>query len=44
MDVERLLYLSQGSPQTDEGIRKLEEAAADLYKAMQAAREKGGFT
>jgi hypothetical protein len=41
VDIEKLLYLSQGSPQTDEGIRHLEESAADLYKAMLAAREKG---
>ena len=41
VDIEKLLYLSQGSPQTEEGIRRLEETAADLYKAMLAAREKG---
>lgn len=41
VEVDQLLILMQGSLETDQGIHRLEETAAELYKAMQAAREKG---
>ena len=43
VDREALIVLTQGSLETDAGITKLEQAAAELYKAMQAARETGTY-
>jgi len=40
---EALITLTQGSLRDSEGIQALEEAAAELYKALQAGRDRGGF-
>jgi hypothetical protein len=40
---EALITLTQGSLRDTEGIQLLEEAAAELYKALQASRDRGGF-
>ena len=50
VDRESLITLTQESLEKSKSIQKLEEAAADLYKAMQAGRDRGlqsfqhGFT
>jgi hypothetical protein len=38
---EDLTKLSQISPSSKRGVEELEQAAASLYKAIQASREKG---
>jgi hypothetical protein len=38
-----LVTLTQGSLRDVEGIQALEEAAAELYKALQAGRDRGEF-
>ena len=35
------MILAQGTLESDAGIEALEQAAAELYKAMQAGRETG---
>ena len=40
---EALITLTQGSLRDTEGIQALEEAAAELYKALQASRDRGEF-
>jgi len=41
VDRESLATLTQGSLEKSKSIQKLEEAAADLYKALQAGRDRG---
>ncbi len=38
-----MLTLTQGSLRDIEGIQALEEAAAELYRALQAGRDRGKF-
>lgn len=38
---DALITLTQGSLRDTEGIQLLEEAAAELYKALQASRDRG---
>jgi hypothetical protein len=38
-----MLTLTQGSLRDAEGVQALEEAATQLYKALQAGRDGGGF-
>lgn len=40
---EALITLTQGSLRDAGGIQALEEAAAELYKALQAGRDRGEF-
>lgn len=40
---EALITLTQGTLRDTEGIHALEEAAAELYKALQASRDRGEF-
>ena len=50
VDRESLVILTQESLEKSKSVQKLEEAAADLYKALQAGRDRGlpkfrrGFT
>ena len=41
VDRESLATLTKGSLEKSKSIQKLEEAAADLYKALQAGRDRG---
>lgn len=41
VDREALLALTQESLEKGSGIQKLEEAATQLYKALQAGRDRG---
>lgn len=41
MDRESLITLTQESLEKSKSIQKLEEAAADLYKALQTGRDRG---
>lgn len=38
---EALITLTQGTLRDTDGIHALEEAAAELYKALQASRDRG---
>ncbi|KAH9046193.1 hypothetical protein EDB84DRAFT_1558436 [Lactarius hengduanensis] len=40
---EAMITLTQGSLRDPDGIQALEEAAAELYRALQAARDGGEF-
>lgn len=40
---EAMITLTQGSLRDPEGIQVLEEAATELYKALQAGRDGGEF-
>jgi len=42
VDHESLITLTQESLEKSKSIQKLEEAAADLYKALQTGRDRGG--
>lgn len=41
VDRDALLTLTQESLKTQRGIQKLEEAAAELYRALLAGRDRG---
>jgi hypothetical protein len=41
VDRESLVTLTQESLETERGIKRLEESGAELYKAMQAAKDNG---
>lgn len=41
MDRESLITLTQESLEKSKSLQKLEEAAADLYKALQTGRDRG---
>ena len=40
---EAIITLAQGSMRDTEGVQALEEAAAELYRALQAGRDGGEF-
>jgi hypothetical protein len=44
VDQEALTTLTQESLEKSQSIRRLEEAAVQLYKALQAGRDTGSFS
>lgn len=44
VDRDTLIMLAQESLEKPAGIQRLEEAASELYKALQAGRDRGAYS